>query len=227
VPAAQLPLDLAGAPTYLAADFVVSDSNRVARDWISRWPAWPSFALAISGPAGSGKTHLARIFGDHARAPVFAAADLTLDGVPGLAKAPAVAIEDADRGFDETALLHLHNLLRESGRSLLLTARIPPSRWTIALPDLRSRLTALPHAAIDPPDDGLLRIVLAKLFADRQIRVRPVILSYLVARMERSFECARLLVAELDKAALSGRRPVTIAVARDVLAKYPEGRQAG
>jgi chromosomal replication initiation ATPase DnaA len=213
----QMPLDLGGGPSYAAADFLTAQSNREALAQIEGWAEWPSFCLALVGPAGSGKTHLAHLFAGRAAAPIVAAAALRGDAIADLAEAPAAVVEDADRGADEPALLHLHNLLRERGRRLLLTGRAPPSRWPVALADLRSRLTALPVATIGPPDEALLGALLVKLFADRQLRIGQDLPAYLLPRLERSFAAVRAAVDALDAASLARGRPVTPALAREVL----------
>ena len=213
----QMPLDLGGRPSYAAADFLAAASNRDAVVQIEGWSAWPSFALALIGPAGSGKTHLAHLFAGYAKAPIVAADRLQIDAVPPLADEPAIVVEDADRGVDEAALFHLFNLLREHGRKLLLTGREPPARWPIVLPDLRSRLTALPVVTIGPPDDALLGALMVKLFADRQLRVGQDLPAYVLPRLERSFDAVRAAVDALDQAALARGRPITPALAREVL----------
>lgn len=213
----QMPLDLGGAPAYSAADFLVADSNRDAVASIEQWMGWSGFAQALVGPEGSGKTHLAHLFAARAAATIVAARALAAEAVPTLASGPAVVVEDADRGVDETALLHLFNLLRERGRRLLLTARLPPARWSIALPDLRSRLAALPVVTIGTPDEALLGALLLKLFADRQMRVGQDLVAYLMPRLERSFAAVHAAVAALDRAALAERRPITVPLAREVL----------
>ena len=146
------------------------------------------------------------------------AADLGIDDPPRLLDAAALVVEDCDRGgLDETALFHLINLARENGRFLLLTGRQPPSRWKVALPDLRSRLLAMPALAIGAPDDQVLAALLVKLFADRQLKVGEEVVAYLLGRMERSFAAAARLVDRLDRAALAGHRAVTVPLARAVL----------
>jgi len=213
----QIPMDFGHKPAFTDEDFLVTDCNAEAHGWISRWPDWPSFALALYGPAACGKSHLAHVFAARAQGLVVPAAALTVDTVPLLADHKAIALEDADQGVDETALFHLHNLLRETKGWLLLTGREAPARWGTKLPDLRSRLSALPVAAIGAPDDALLQALLLKLFADRQLRIGPEILTYLLPRMERSFLGVRALVERIDAAALALKRPVTIPLLRDIL----------
>ena len=214
----QLPLDLGHVVAYADSDFLVAPCNETARGWVARWPDWPDFALAVAGPADCGKTHLAHILLNQAGGTLVAAADLRVDSVPALAGlAGAVIIEDADRGVDETALFHLYNLRREAGSMLLLTGRAAPARWALRLPDLHSRLATVPVATIGAPDDQLLRAVLLKLFADRQIRIAPDLLDYVATRMERSFAAAHDLVATIDRHALASGRAVTVALVRPLL----------
>jgi chromosomal replication initiation ATPase DnaA len=200
--------------TFGRGDFLVSVGNRDAFDWIERWPDWPTRALALHGPSGSGKTHLAHLWCERAGATLIAGADVTEPMPPDA----AVAIDDADRAA-ERPLLHLYNSALERGASLLLTMRAPPASLPIALPDLGSRLRALPVVGIVPPDDELLGAVLVKHFADRQIRVGPGVIAYLVARIERSFASASSVAARLDAVALSAGRPITVKLARAVLAE--------
>jgi chromosomal replication initiation ATPase DnaA len=219
----QLTLDLAlPPPTYARADFVVSDGNREALAWIDRWPDWPAPALTLSGPAGSGKTHLARIWAAQAGAAVLDAADLEDKSVADLAMLAeanqAVLIDHAERA-PEQALFHLYNLTRERRGHLLLVAETPPARWHIALPDLASRLRAAPAVGVAPPDDELLGSIILKQLSDRQLHAGPGVVQYLVSRMERSAEVARRVVVALDRRALSERREIDRRLAADVLAE--------
>lgn len=213
----QLALDLSQPPAFRREDFLVASCNQQAHGWIDRWPAWPGFALALTGPAGSGKSHLAHIFAERSGSLLLAAENLSVAGVGDLASDHGVVIEDADRGVDETALFHLFNLLKERQRPLLLTGRLAPSRWTVALADLRSRLATLPLAEIGPPDDILLQALLVKLFSDRQLRIGPEVTAYLLPRIERSFASVRTVVEQLDQAALASGRAVTLPLIRTVI----------
>ena len=222
----QLPFDFAHDPDYGADAFIEAPCNRAALAWIRRWPDWPTPGLAVHGPAGCGKTHLASIWHSMSGAAALSPSMLAPDRVPSLLGDARVAlIDSADAPvFDadgERALVHLYNLLKERGGHLLLLARTPPARWSIALPDLRSRLAALPAVRIDAPDDELLQQLLVKLFADRQLDAAPEAIVFLVPRMPRSFAAARKLVAELDRRALAGGRRITVALVREVLEEVP------
>jgi chromosomal replication initiation ATPase DnaA len=206
----QLALDLGHRPAYGREDFWVSAGNREAVEWIDRWPAWPGHVLALFGPAGCGKSHLAQVFALKANALALAAPDLTVEAVGAhTVRYSAFVIEEGEAA-DERALFHLFNVVREIKGGLLLTSREPPARWDTILADLRSRLASIPAVRIASPDDVMMEAVLVKLFADRQLAVAPDVLAYLLRRMDRSFAAAREIVAKADKASLAGKRPITI-----------------
>ena len=69
---------------------------------------------------------------------------------------------------------------------------------------------------------ALLRGVLVKHFADRQIGVEESVISYLMLRMPRSLDAARALVAELDRLALAEKTAVTRTLAARVLQQMTE-----
>jgi chromosomal replication initiation ATPase DnaA len=212
----QLAFDLPSAEAMTRADFFVTPSNALALQMVESWQAWPGRKLLLIGPEGAGKTHLAQVWAAAAGAIILPARDLGGVDIARLA-GRAVAVEDADRiGSAEAALFHLHNLITLDA-ALLLTARTPPRDWGLTLPDLVSRMQATPVAQLDAPDDALLSAVLVKLFADRQVAIAPNLVPYLVSRMPRSVGAARALVAELDARALAAGRPITRALAGEVL----------
>ena len=219
----QMVFDLPARPALGRDDFFVSPANRLALAQVDAWPAWPDRRLAVSGPGGSGKTHLVHVWAARAGARILPAASLRSLDLARLPARVALAIEDVDRPGDgsraeaEEALFHLMNHLVAGGGSLMLTGRTPPAQWRVDLPDLASRLNAAQVARLDPPDDALLSAVLIKLFSDRQIDVAPDLIAYLLARMDRSFEAAEALVVRLDVAALARQRPITPRLAAEVL----------
>jgi chromosomal replication initiation ATPase DnaA len=199
------------------AHFFVAPSNALALAAVEGWQTWPGRKLLLVGPEGAGKTHLAHIWAAQAQATILPAETLAQTDIASLS-ARTVVVEDADRiaGTDEAQLFHLHNLVT-TGAALLLTARTPPRGWNLALPDLVSRMQATQIARLEAPDDTLLSAVLVKLFADRQVAVPVNLIHYLVSRMPRSIGAARALVAALDARALAAGRPITRALAGEVL----------
>ncbi len=214
----QLVFDLPHRPAEGAEDFLVSRSNEAAVAAIDAWPDWAHRALAVVGPAGSGKSHLVSVWRRRTGAAGLPAATLGDDAVERAAAGRALAIEDIDRGIgEERVLFHLLNLARETRLFLLLTARSAPGEMEIGLTDLRSRLRALPLVRIEPPDEPLLRALLVKLFADRQLAVEPHVVAYLALHMERSADAARRVVAEMDRLALTTHRRMTRPLAAEAL----------
>jgi chromosomal replication initiation ATPase DnaA len=214
----QLALALAHPESLARDDFLSGPSNADALRLIEAWPDWPDRMLLLVGPEGSGKSHLAAIWAHASGARLVAAHALQEGRVPAALATGAVVVEDVGPGFcDERALFHLLNLARETGSFALFTARSAPSAWDVGIIDLVSRLRALPSVGVAAPDDYLLRAVLVKLFADRQIGVDEALIAYLMTRMERSFAAARHLVAELDAEALRRKRPLTRTLAAEIL----------
>lgn len=214
----QLALALGHAASFAREDFLAGPSNAAALTIVTRWPDWGALNLLLIGPEGSGKTHLASIWAADAGARVISARLLDDVSVPTALVTGALVVEDLAPGdFSERALFHLLNLARAERAYVLLTARSAPSGWVLEVPDLVSRLREIPAVTLAPPDDVLLRAVLVKLFADRQLAVDESLLSYVTARIERSFAAAQAIVADLDREALRQQRPVTRALAGELL----------
>ena len=222
----QLVLDLPHLSSFGLEDFLISKSNSAAAALIESWPAWPTTAVAICGPASSGKSHLAQAWRVRAGGAEVVAGALTDDSIGLLETSGALIVEDIDRGIsNERVLFHIFNVAREKSLSVLVTSKAPPGELDIALPDLRSRLRALPVAFIDPPDEALLQAVLVKLFADRQLAVDPHVISYMALHMDRSMAAARRAVTAADELALVKQRKVTRAIAAQALAMSERSKE--
>lgn len=218
----QLTLDLPHRQAFEADDFIQGVSNTQAMGLIQRWPDWAHWAAMVVGPAGAGKSHLAHVWAQKSGAVTVQASAVCDADLATLKRHGAMVVEDLHEGVvDETVLFHLLNVARQEHLSVLLTSQIAPGDLLIALPDLRSRLRALPLAEIREPDEMLLRAVLVKLFDDRQLLVEPKVVNFLVMRIERSMESAQRVVRRIDHMALALRRNVTVPIAR--LAVQAEG----
>lgn len=214
----QLTFDLAHREALEAEDFFVSESNAIAVELVDRWPAWPHWAAVVAGPAGSGKSHLAHVWQLRSGAALESADTLSEAAVPRLEAQRALVVENLERGVaSERALFHLLNLAREHKLSILLTSRVAPGALSISLPDLRSRLRALPLTVIDLPDEALIKAVAVKLFADRQLTVEPRVIGYLGRHVERSLDTLARVVAAADQQALVRRTAVSTKIMKDVI----------
>ncbi|PDT17530.1 hypothetical protein CO670_07280 [Rhizobium sp. J15] len=197
-------------------DLLISERLAAAVSIVDAWPEWPSPVVVLAGPVGSGKSHLARIWSELSGA-VSIHPELGSDAAVAAAAGP-VLFEDADRqGFDDNALFHVINSVRENGTSLLITSRLWPMSWPVQLPDLRSRLKAATVVEIGEPDEALLSQVIVKLFADRQLYIDDKLVLYIVNRMERSLNAAQTIVDRLDRLALSRGTKITRSLAAEVL----------
>jgi chromosomal replication initiation ATPase DnaA len=214
----QLAFTLDHATSVAREDFLRGPSNAAALTLIESWPDWPARAVVLIGPEGSGKSHLAAIWASESGARFLSGRALAEADLPAALATGALVVEDLSEGaFDERALFHLINLAHEEQAFLLITTSGLPAGWTIAIRDLASRLKALPTVALSPPDDALLHAVLAKLFSDRQIEIDEQLIGYVTARIERSFAAARAVVARLDQEAMQRKRPLTRALAAEIL----------
>jgi chromosomal replication initiation ATPase DnaA len=217
----QLALPFAHRPEFGAADLLAAPSNADALAWLARTDTWPQRRLALWGEAGCGKTHLLNLWAARSGAAL-------LFG-PAVRPAPPpagrpIAVDDADAA-DEHALLHLLNTAAEDGQPVLLAARAPPARWPVALPDLASRLRAVTAVGIGPAEDDLLRALLARLLAERQLAVPAAVQDWLLLRLPRTPAALRAAAARLDRAALATGRPVTRPLAAAVLGDLVAGEQ--
>jgi len=219
-PARQLTFDLPHRAALGRNDFWVAQSNEAAVAQIDVWPNWPSTGLAIVGPPGSGKTHLAHVFAHEAQAELCALSEVCVEKLDQWVDRGAVAFDcpsDGLPGFDQEALFHLFNAMKASGGHILIAAPDPPARWAVSLNDLKSRLATFSVAQLGPPDDALLGAVLMKHFSDRQLRLDPPVLDYLLTRMDRSLAAAAQIAQALDQASLETKRKLSVALARGVL----------
>lgn len=213
----QLVLALDHAVSFAREDFLGGPSNASALGLIERWPDWPDRIMALVGPQGSGKSHLATIWAETTGARLLAAKLLPETDLPSAFATGALVVEDLEPSdLDERALFHLINIAKEQRAYVLLTARNALAGFPVAIRDLASRLRAVPSVALAPPDDALLRSLIVKLAADRQLSVDEALVNYLANRIERSFAAAHAAVVRLDEEAMRQHRPVTRALAAEL-----------
>lgn len=214
----QLILPFDQLPAYDIKDFIVSTSNEEAHLLLLRWPNWLQPCLAIYGERGCGKTHLSSIWQTISKARYLRAQDFDAITLETLFEGPPFFIlDDAHLIEKEEKLLHFYNHLISVKGNLLLLSTIAPAHWEVALPDLSSRLNAIPAIKIHSPDEALLRQVIQKLFSDLQLNVEGAVVDFLLKHMERSFESARLWTSALNAFALTQKRSITVPVVREIL----------
>jgi chromosomal replication initiation ATPase DnaA len=216
---AQLTLDLPHRAALGAEDFLVSECNLAAVRLIDAWPHWQDQVQLLIGPASSGKTHLARVWQALSGAEALDPEQFGIHLLDAKTSGMPLVVEDVDRrAYDEKAMFHLLNLARENRLFVLLTARSAPSRWGIELPDLKSRLNAVPTVEIGEPDEALLHTVMLKHFTDRQLDIDPKVLTYLALHVDRSLAAAAAAVAAVDRLALATGRKINRQLVIEALA---------
>ncbi len=212
----QLAFSLPHAESFTRDNFLEGPPNAAGLALVDRWPDWPNRVMLLLGPEGSGKSHLAAIWAEQSGARSISAHALIPTEVPGALATGALVVEDIKAAYiDERALFHLLNLAREDSAFVLMTARTAPTE--VELRDLRSRLRAVPTVHLLPPDDHLFRALIVKFCADRQLAIDETVVSYLAPRIERSYAALRRALELLDTEALRLGRPVTRALAAELL----------
>ena len=217
----QLRLKLERAADFSRYRFIVSGPNKDAVQALDVWPDHRGGALALIGPEGVGKSHLASAWAARVGARRLTSADLDSDGLSG-AVGPLL-FDNADEALHGEAFFHLLNKVQQPDCCLLLTGRTPPSTWSADVPDVRSRLNALAVIELHAPDDAILRGVLLKMFDERHIRPPSDLIAYLLLRMERSTSAADAIVKALDETASATNRPISRMLAREILQDEEDG----
>ena len=220
----QLPLDLQFMSSQGRDDFIIGESNHLAATWIDRWPDWPGQyrVLNLVGPAASGKGHLASIWREQSGATVINSLGEWRPGTDidhAVLEEPGPRTAMAGRGAFPS---HQRNGPRQ-GVSVLITSREPVAGLGWQLADLKSRLRSINLVGLDRPDDALLRRLLEKYFADRQLAVAGQVLDYMVSRMERSFQAVQTIAAAMDRRSLATQRDLTLPLAREIMTEFSEG----
>ncbi len=210
---------------YDPADYLPGACNEAALAWLENPTAWPALRLLVHGPDGAGKTHLLHLFAARHQAALLPALAVRRHEPP--PDAAALAIDDADSVADPRALLFLLNATAERAIPVLLAARTAPSAWAIQLPDLASRLRAITTVELRPPDDDLLRPLLARLLTNRQLRVPEKLQDFLLARLPRTGGALREAAARLDRLSLAQGGHVTRALAAQVAEEFGEVSDEG
>jgi DnaA family protein len=187
--------------------------------------------LYLSGPEGSGKTHLLLAACAQARAGQHDASYLPLpaltgrveEALAGQARAALVCLDGveaiAGRREDEVALFHFHNSARAAGARVLYAASAMPTVLPFALPDLRSRLEQCTRIALEPLDEAGRREVLRQRAARRGLELDEAVLDWLFRRVGRDLGSLTSLLDRLDRASLAAQRRITVPFLRAQLEK--------
>ncbi len=216
-PSGQIPFELPVDPGFARSDLIVTTTNRLAVEFIDSWPDWQGKPVVLVGPVGSGKSHLAHIWAGQAKAQIIDAKSLDA-GAGELQSDCNLVVENITNDtFQDRNLFHLLNSAGANGKSVLMLSRHWPQSWGVELADLNSRLRAATLLELSEPDDEMLKQVLLKLFADRQVAVDQSVVDFMTLRMERSIRSATEAVEYLDREALARQKKITRSLAAEAL----------
>lgn len=196
---AQIPLNLRPQPQPSFSNFHVAPGNQAAVDMLREPQRWTSAALLLLGPKGAGKTHL---------------------GCAWQAETSGEFIDDAHHVSEVDLFDAINRALAGQNKGLLLTSHLAPTEWGVSMPDLKSRLNAMPTVTLPEHDEHSLEPILRELFSQVGREVRQDVVAYVLNQTERSVEALRELVHELDIAAGSAKADLTKAF----VAKYLKQR---
>jgi chromosomal replication initiation ATPase DnaA len=191
----SLPFDWSGHSAAASDSFIVSDANQLAVKHLEGWRDWPMQVSVLSGPPRSGRSTLGRQF----------------------AKLSGGAVIDDAEGVGEELLFHAWNRAQLEQRPLLLISQAPPKDWTVALPDFRSRLLAVPHVRIEEPDDSLVKALIERGLLEGGALWAPDVPEWLYRRIERSYGAIAEVLGCLQSASLSRGRKISVPFAKEAL----------
>ena len=210
--AIQLTLNLNITQSYLPEDFIVSECNQEAFNYISNWPKWHSHCCIIYGPTGSGKTHLANVWHYYNNAITVSLNDLkdvNLDKFCTHNK--AIILDDDDINGHEELLFHLYNTAKELGSNILILLKTNVASQKIKLADLSSRLMSSPQFKMDLPDDQMVHMLIMKHLVDCQLPTDDKLIGYIAQRVPRSYQEIIEFVHKLSQDLESKKAKLTIA----------------
>lgn len=189
-----LPLDWSAAGSN-DPPLVMGACNAVALRYLAHPASWPVRTAVLVGPPRSGRSLIGRIF----------------------ARSSGGRVIDGSASVAEDAMFHAWNAAQASGLPLLIIADDAPPAWGTALPDLRSRLAAVPVVRIGDPDDSYARDYIEAQFGQRGLAVGADVADFIVRRMHRSHATLARIVAVLDAASLAQGRRIGKRLAGEVL----------
>ena len=217
----QLYFDMPDKTALGIEDYIITESNSFAFDLISRMIKGEINQGVISGPSFSGKTHLSKILIKN----IGSNESLYIDRdykkiIEKAGSSNLIVIENIDKLIEDRSeedLFHIINFTKENDKKLLMTSCKSISNIEFKLEDLKSRLNAILEAKIMQPDDELMKLVLIKIFNDKQLLINPNVINFLKSRLERSYKSINDFIEKIDKFSLEKGKKITIALINDLI----------
>ncbi len=228
-PSQQLPLALKLPVKTRLEDYIAEDPQPLLASLLSLLDDASCQLVYLYGPTDAGKTHLLGALCQQADAAGKSVMYLSLKEYPAftpeilesLEQAELVCLDDIDRiaGISEweTALFHLFNRLRDSGRKLLVSAAQPPTLLDIRLPDLKSRLAWGVSHVLKPLTDEEKKTLLQQRADQLGMSLPDDSVNYLLNHHSRHTGDLLQALDRLERASMAAKRKLTVPFVREVL----------
>lgn len=200
--------------SWKASDFIVSACNQYVFEWLEKWPSdrIKDNFVCLVGDGGSGKTHIANIWAARVDAEVINATSDIFSKWYELSSLATTqrhfVLDDADQIGDDILLYYIYNTAKEKNAYVLMTAKNTPSRWSIKLPDIRSRITTINVINIQSPNEDEMKQILVKMLAKRGLTPYNEVVNYICNRIDRSYESMNYWAHQIDQMSNSNRREI-------------------
>ena len=204
---------------YFEEDFYVSSNNFEAYKLVESWPKWSSRYINIYGPSGCGKTHLVNIIKKKINSFYIKASELSDNSLPLIRSKECLIIDDYKNNIEEKLFYSLLSQCHQSNQYIIVNSLESIKTTAIILNDLKSRFDSFIYIGIDLPTDDLIRVILTKNFSDKQVKIEPRLLEYILKNIQRSYEAIFDLIDKLDSLSLSTGKSININLIKKVLNK--------
>ena len=195
--------------SYTIDDFIVSENNVECFKKIINWPdSWNHknfpYSLMLCGNNKSGKTHLANIWLQIARATPFASHQT----IESLDERSNILVEDIENPkWSQTDLLYIFNFCHETKRYCLFTSA--SRSHDFSLPDLASRIKSIEQVSIKTPNHDEIKVILHKEFSKKSLLIEPKTIDLLSDILPLNFNSAIKAVELIDKTSLGSGKHIS------------------
>ena len=213
----QLLLNFNFSKNYKKDDFFVSKSNFFAFNLIDTWPKWEKNIINICGEKYSGKTHLSEIFLNKNKGKILDSKKFIFNEAHNLRIYQNIILEDFNNDIDEESIFSLINFVDQNNKYLVINSLKPINEMNFYLKDLNSRAKNSLVAKIEDPDDQLIKVLLAKNFSDRQIKIDNKLIEFVVKRITRSYGKIFEFIYKIDEMSLKMKKSIDLKTVKKVL----------
>ena len=213
----QLLLNFNFSKNYKKDDFFVSKSNFFAFNLIDTWPKWEKNIINICGEKYSGKTHLSQIFLNKNKGKIIESKKFIFNKTENLRIYQNIILEDFNNDIDEESIFSLINFVDQNNKYLVINSLKPINEMNFHLKDLKSRAKNSLVAKIENPDDQLIKVLLAKNFSDRQIKIDNKLIEFAVKRITRSYGKIFEFIYKIDEMSLKMKKSIDLKSVKKIL----------